>query len=102
MSAKHYHLRRWQTAIEQSEAELDAIATALGLAPESPICTMVHNLQNALTDATAKLVEDPEKWLEWFWHENNMGRKNMGVGTAEGVCTIKTLDDLILVMGLRA
>lgn len=96
-------LNRWQQAMEQADAALNPVISLLKLEPESPVCEAVWGLQRALIDTTAGLVGDQGDWLDWYAHENEMGRKGYEAGWPGAEREIKTLDDLLwLIEGVVA
>lgn len=95
-------LTRWQQAMEQADAAIDPVIELLQLQPESPVCGAVWQLQRLLTDMTAELVGDQAEWLDWYAYENDMGRKGLEAGWRDQLREIRTLDDLLWVIGLDA
>ena len=95
-------LRAWQHTIEQADQRMQPAIDALGLPPESPPWLAVQELQTSLTVMTATVVDDRDNWLEWFWMENDMGRKAMLAGKHQQVRAIKTLEDLAWLLELSA
>ena len=57
------------------DKEADRLLDPLMLSPESPLHAEIWKLQAAYTKAIAELVGDKWDWLEWYRHENDMGRK---------------------------
>lgn len=87
-------LHAWQHAIEQADQRMQPAIEALSLPPESPVWLAVQDLQTALTVITAAYVGDRDGWLDWFWTENDMGRKGAEAGPTDDMRPIKTLADL--------
>lgn len=87
-------LHAWQHTIEQADQRMKPVIEAMGLPPESPPWVAVQELQTSLTVMTAAYVGDLDNWLEWYWMENDMGRKAMAAGQKEDMRPIKTLADL--------
>lgn len=92
-------LTRWQQAMEKADSTIDPVISLLQLQPESPICDVVWRLQSALTAATADLVGDQAEWLSWYAMENDMGRKGLEAGWMGAEREIRTLEDLMWLIG---
>ncbi len=88
-------LKRWADAMELGSKHYSEMSKVLGLDPDGPTCTVFYELQNSLTLATAELVGDAENWLDWYWMENDMGRKGYPAGPVGATRPIETLDDLL-------
>lgn len=95
-------LTRWQQAMEQADAALNPVISLLKLEPESPVCEAVWRLQRVLIDTTADLVGDQGDWLDWYAHENEMGRKGYEAGPPWQQREIRTLEDLLWILGSHA
>ncbi len=94
-------LRRWHEAVTEGEKEIDALV-GIGFSPESRLCTAINNALEALTSATSQIVGDEYNWLEWYWHECQLGSRPMRAGWFSDLREICTLDDLVwLVEGGR-
>lgn len=87
-------LRIWQEAVTEVEREIDALVE-IGFTPESRLCAAINNALEALTNATSQIVGDEYNWLEWYWHECQMGSHPMKAGKSSGHREIGSLDDLI-------
>lgn len=89
-------LKRWQDAIEQSEATIRPVMAALKVDSESPVCLAVFQLQDELTTATADLVGDRDGWLDWYRSENAMGKRcTQACAAGQQMRHICTLEDLL-------
>lgn len=93
-------LQRWIDAMDKAGEHIDALIDTMGLEPEGPTCTAVFALQGALTAATADLVGDSAQWLEWFWSENDMGRRGHEAGPKDARRPIRTAEDLAWLIAL--
>lgn len=93
-------LTAWHRNITETAELLAPVIDALDLPPESPVCAALHQLQGALTLATAELLDDSAEWLEWYHLENDMGAKAMEASPGHGapLRPIRTLEDLAQVM----
>lgn len=88
-------LQRWQAEMLRSETKLEPIIQALGLEPESKLCELVWNLQEALTDLAAQAVGDTSEWLKWYAWENDMGINGLEAGATGEMRPIAGFDDLL-------
>lgn len=91
-------LQTWANRIIESDALLEPAIEALGLPPESPICTAIWSLQGALTQAVQAQLEDATGWLDWHHHENQMGERQLEAGPKGKTRPIRNLEDLLWVM----
>lgn len=95
-------LKRWHAAMDQADTHFDSLIDLMGLHPDGDTCNAVFGLQDALTSATADLVDDGSNWINWYWLENDMGRKGMEAAPeGGGLRPVCTLDDLLDVMGAK-
>lgn len=95
-------LQNWATRIIETDALLEPAVEALGLPPESPICTAIWSLQGALTQAVQAQLQDAADWLEWHHHENQLGARELEAGPKGNTRPIRTLEDLLWVMEAEA
>lgn len=95
-------LKRWQEAMNHADTHFDQLINLMGLHPEGETLTAVGVLQDALTQTTAELLGDKSEWLIWFWVENDMGAKGMTAGPTDDMRPIKTLEDLLWLIGGEA
>lgn len=95
-------LNRWQEAMNHADTHFDQLINIMGLHPEGETLTAVSVLQYVLTESTADLLGDEFEWLVWFWIENDMGVKGMKAGPPDDMRPIKTLEDLLWLIGGKA
>ena len=94
-------LRRWQDAINRADTLFDPIRRDLGSDPESNLCQSVYGLQEVLTRTTADLLDDGGNWLEWYWLENDLGKKCLDAGKAGNMRSIGNLEGLLEMIELQ-
>jgi hypothetical protein len=95
-------LQRWAEAMTKADQMMGPIIDLLDLRPEGPVTTALWLTQDALTAATADIVEDEAQWLQWHHADNEMGAKAMEAGPKGDMRPIKTLEDLLWVIGVAA
>jgi hypothetical protein len=92
-------LQAWQQAIQESNEFLSVIDKAMGLSVESPIRAAVWSLQHALRAATSRVVGDEWEWLDWYALENDFGNRGLEAGAKGALKPIRSLDDLLSLIG---
>lgn len=102
MNDKLQALQKWIDAMNHADTHFDQLINLMGLHPEGETLTAVYLLQDALTKSTAELVGDKFEWLIWFWTENAMGAQGMKAGPPDDMRPIKTLEDLLWLIGGEA
>lgn len=93
-------LREWQTKMQALEARM-AELMALTSAVDSPLNEAIWAVQQAYTAAIAELVGDEELWLEWWWHECDLGNDPQQASSASGepLAMIDTIEKLAALIG---
>ena len=109
---KRKRITHWYSDMTQMQEVLDKCDRVIGLAPQGDLWHASTCMMSALTLTTAELVGDEAEWLEWFWLEADMGKKEgmiagfdswagSGDGTGRhGMKRIEGLDDLFWLMGV--
>lgn len=88
-------LKDWKAHHEAVEKLMDGIQEPMGLDPDGPLFGTVWKLFDAYTDTlSAELGDYSNTWLQWFCHENEMGRNGMEAGYDGKLKPIKTLAHL--------
>ena len=87
-------LTDWHHHHEAVEKMMDGIKASIGLDPNGPLFYTVWNMFDAYTGALAVEVGDFGGWLDWYYIENDMGKKAMTAGYNENTNPVKTLCDL--------
>ena len=99
-------IETWITHMKLCDAQYEAMNAAIGLTVEGPLTAMIDRFQTALTKAVALAVGDEEKWLEWFWHENEYGKRafecSVDVPARNGwkklTCNVRTARQLLAII----
>lgn len=95
MSSKIDLLNRWKEVITESSTLIDPVVDILGCHPENPISDAVYLLQSEFTKVVAASVGDDAEWLDWFWLENEFGKRGFEAGFGENLRPIKNIEDLV-------
>ena len=91
-------MKRWQVAIDASDAALNKLADVVG-SYDGPLGHSLFALQSEYTRAVSMLIGDTD-WLEWYSLENDMGRKGLKACGSESqkMRKIETLKQLLAVI----
>ena len=95
---KRKRITHWHSDMIQMEETLDKVNSAIGLVPEGDLYHACSCMMSALTLTTAELVGDEAECLEWYWLENEMGKRGFAAGPDGKERPIKALDDLFWLM----
>jgi hypothetical protein len=60
--------------IKDSDDAYDALFAVVGCSPETDFCRSIFDLQDAIVNQTAKLINDNDGSLNWFVFESNFGK----------------------------
>lgn len=77
------------------------ICLVFGPVVESPIMDAMWVFFGDMVDIVAEKIGDNGGWLEWFIWEDEWGRKEYDAGYDDDVRPIKTIEDLLWVIGLE-
>ena len=99
-SQKRNHILHWHFEMIQMQETLDRIKAAIGLAPEGDLEHACSCMMSALTLTTAELLDDQDEWLDWYWLENEMGKRGFQAGPDGKERPICEVDDLFWLMGV--
>ena len=77
---KRKRITHWHSDLMQMEETLDKVNSAVGLVPEGDLSHACSCMMSALTLTTAELVNDEADWLDWYWLENEMGKRGFQAG----------------------
>ena len=88
-------LKNWQHSINKFDDDFFPMIDFIGLSSDGLLVQIVYELQNQLTEMTGLVVGDKEKWLEWYWKENNMGEEAKEAGYNGNLKKISTINDLL-------
>ena len=95
---KRKRITHWHSEMMQMEETLDKVNSAIGLVPEGDLNHACSCMMSALTLTTAELLDDQDECLEWYWLENEMGKRGFAAGPDGKERLIKGLDDLLWLM----
>ena len=97
---KRKRITHWHSDMIQMEETLDKVNSAVGLVPEGDLSHACSCMMSALTLTTAELVNDEAECLEWYWLENEMGKRGFAAGPDGKERPICGVDDLFWLMGV--
>jgi hypothetical protein len=80
-------------------AAYEAARDVLGVAVDGPLFNPVFRAMDSYLQMTAAAVGDECGSLEWFVHDNDMGRGNLTAGTRDDMREIKTAEELLWLIG---
>lgn len=86
-------LTPWKECYLILDKATDALV-AVGFEPEAPIIDAAWKTFDALTARLEAELGDEHENLDWFAHENKMGKRGHQAETLMEVRTIRTLEDL--------
>lgn len=88
-------LKDWKAHHAAVEKLMNGIDFSMGLDANGPLFDTVWKLFDAYTDTlSAELGDYSNTWLQWFCHDNDMGRNGLEAGYNGKIKPIKTLADL--------
>lgn len=93
-ATKLEYLNEWQKCYEENEKFYQKQKEIYELSPESLAASTIWGGFAVYTKCVAKIVGDKDKWLEWYWLENDMGKKAYEADVHENG-PIKNLSDLL-------
>ena len=96
------HIQAWHDAMTKADEAIQPVIDALKLCGEDPITNTVWQLQTDLTLAYAALIDDAFESLNWYASENDMGRQGREAGISGTLRPIRTAEDLLWLMEVRA
>lgn len=88
-------IREWAKRIEALEAAHADLYQLTRAAPESPLIDAGLRIAEAYTNAISELVGDTNKWLMWFWLENDMGAKSLAAGFDPDIVPMQTIEQIL-------
>lgn len=93
-------LNQWQLQHSNLERLQSKVHAAFGSTPDSEFFETCWGLFDELTNATSLAIGDGNTWLEWYWSENDMGKKGLPVNDGNGklIKKVKNLSDLLEVI----
>lgn len=79
---------------------LDQVGLLLG--GEGKVQESFGLVMESYTKAVSELIGDANGWLDWFWLENDLGRRGLHVLDEGAKRSISTVDDLVWLVGVTA
>lgn len=98
---KLHALKSWAAVINESNKQIDALHKVTGMC-DGPLIESIWKLQDALTDSVAELIGDDQQSMEWFRNENAMGARGHEAGIVGDMRKIKSVTDLLWLIGVSA
>lgn len=65
----------WVAHMKLCDVYYAALEDIVGITVEGRLSRHLMQFKESLTRAVAHAVGDEDKWLEWFWQENDYGKK---------------------------
>jgi hypothetical protein len=93
-------LERFLDDYRAVDAAYKAARDAMGVEVDGPLFNPVFRALESYLQMTAAAIGDECGSLEWFVHDNDMGRGVLTAGAADDMREIKTADDLLWLIGL--
>lgn len=89
-------LTLWHEAMQEAEAQMDALAELTGNSPEAPLQSAVYRLMGIYTTTVAAAINWDDSTLQAWWTEHNFGECPMGIQLPnEPMREISTIVDLV-------
>ena len=85
-------------AYQRKEQLLDKFQELFGYTGGVFTYDVISDLDNLNIELASNILGDKEGWLEWYLEENNCGAKNLTVKINGEEKTIKSIDDLLLLI----
>jgi len=70
-------LQEWEKHYRELDRVTISLEAVVGNIVESPLGATMWKVFEQYTAVLSQLVGDSFDWLNWYWLENNMGRKKM-------------------------
>lgn len=93
-------LDEWSMHHAAVERLIDGINYGIGLDPNGPLFATVWALFDAYTDSLAAEIGDLGGWLDWYFAENDMGKRGHEAGYDGKAKKIKNLGSLFWLVEL--
>lgn len=68
-------LTAWATRMAELEAAEKQLRLSVGLDPDAPLLKAIDQLKTFATDTVAQAVGDQDDWCNWYWLENDLGKR---------------------------
>ena len=83
-------------ARDEVYARMDDLNGVISPDPGCKLYGAIFELLGVAIDSTAAAIgDDMHKWLDWFIHENDCGRKGYEAGYEGRIKPIRTIEDLL-------
>lgn len=96
-------LEPWQSALIEAEAGQESLMAFTGQSVDAPLMRTLSGLMDFATQQAAKLVGCDQWALDWWWQENEFGKRGMGVQVGDApLRPMTTLAEYAQVMVMEA
>lgn len=76
-------------------AQLDALKLTVNPDPGCRLYSAIFELLETAIAATSAAIGDNNKWIDWFIHDNECGRRGHEAGYTDQLKPIKTAEDIL-------
>jgi hypothetical protein len=80
---------------KQKELLIDKLQELFGFTDSVMLYDTLFAMEDFSIELVEEIVDDKEKWIEWFVYENDCGEKELEAGRQDNLKKIKTVDDLL-------
>ena len=88
-------IHRWHDEVARADALIDQLSAIFGDTPDSYLTETIWSLIGAYKAALVSAYGPVDEWLDWWWHECNLGARPKQAGLpGEPMRTIATINDL--------
>lgn len=91
-------LQSWCDRLQHLEEQMSELIRLLGVSPECALLNAVAAVADGYTTATASRVGDAREWLDWFWHERDLGASPGDVTIGDQTIRVASAADLARVI----
>jgi len=80
---------------KQRELLIDKLQELFGFTDSVMLYDTLFAMEGFSIELVEEIVDDKDKWIEWFVYENDCGEKELEAGPRDNLKKIKTVDDLL-------
>lgn len=80
---------------KQKKLLIDKLQELFGFTDSVMLYDTLFAMEDFSIELVEEIVDDKEKWIEWFVYENDCGEKELEAGRQDNLKKIKTVDDLL-------
>ncbi len=80
---------------KQNELLIDKLQELFGFTDSVMLYDTLFAMEDFSIELVEEIVDDKDKWIEWFVYENGCGEKEYKAGLRDNLKKIKTVDDLL-------